>query len=334
MDKTKLDNKEIDLLELLKRFFDFIGRSIKVVLNFLLQVASYLLMFLFKKWIPIFVFVILGMAYGTYKFYTGNHLVVSDMVIRNNEVANEDLITIIGELSVYAEQENVQVMAQRTGLDTVTAASIKFIEAYWFVDSDRDGVADYIDDKKEFNQVADTLLKRIKDDLNIRVKVTNPKLLPKVQEGVIYFLEDNNLLKRLNTHRLARLKNLIDKTATEIQELDSLQGYEYFDKDKRAELDLGKLGSLRLEGQEKDTRLLHEQVLELEQVLMNYERELEVYDEIVSVIRGFTITERPEKSLFTMVIYSGILFAFLAYLVLFLLSHRKVIITFLEEKSK
>lgn len=334
MDNTKLDNKEIDLLELLKRFFGFIGRAISFVFNFFLRVASYGLIFLFKNWIPILVIVLLGMGYGFYNFYSGNKLVVSDMVIRNNEVANEDLITIINELSIYAEQENIQALSDKTGLDTVSAAEVKFIDAYWFIDNDYDGVADYIDTKKEFNQLEDTTLRRIKDELNIRVKVTDPAILPKVQEGVISFFNNNNLLKKLNVNRLARLNNLFEKTSVEVEELDSLQGYEYFVKDKKAQLDLGNLGSLRLEGQEKDTRLLHEEVLGLQEQLMNYERELQVYNEIVTVLRGFTITVRPEKSLASCVIYTGFLFGFFAYIILFLLSHRKKIMVFLEERSK
>lgn len=333
-DGNKDSEHEIDLLMLLKRSFDAFYGAVSVAFSFGLKVVSYLLLFGIKRWVILGVFLILGSSFGAYTYYFNEKSIVSDMVLRNNEVSNDEIITILEELSVYAKQNNSKALAKKMALDTAITKHIKSINAYWFIDEDDDGVADYVDFKREFNQLDDTIQRRVPKVLDVRVHVQNSEVISQLEGGLLHYLESNNILKRLNNSRTNLLKTLISKTTQEIDQLDSLQSYEYFVKERKADIDFGSLGRLRIQGEEKDTRLLHEQILSLEEKRLGYESQLDVYGDIISVLSGFAISEKPEKSLFNVMIKQGLILSFFGYILLFLLGHRKAVLEFLEDKSK
>ena len=333
-DSNKDSEREIDLLMLIRRSFEVLYNAAYVVYSFVLKVVSYLILYGLKKWVVLGILFVLGASYGTFSYYFNEQNIVSDMVLRNNEVANAELITIFEELSVYAEQNNTKALAKKMALDTAITKHIKSINAYWFIDEDADGIADFVDYEREFNHLDDTIQRRVPRVIDIRVKVKSPEVLSQLEGGILHYLESNNILKRLNNSRLNLLKTLISKTALEISQLDSLQNYEYFVKDHKADIDFGSLGKLRIQGEEKDTRLLHEQILSLEEKRLNYESQLDVYGDIVSVLSGFAISEKSEETIVNVMIKEGLILSFLGYILMFLFGHRKVVLEFLEEKSK
>lgn len=333
MDNKQGVSKEIDLLDILKNFGNVIKSVAASVLNFLLKIVSYFILFGLRKWVPLSILFAIGVAFGAISFFGSEKLIVSDMVIQNNDATNDEIITILNELSIYAQQNNHIALASKMNLDTAITSSLGFIGAYWFIDNDYDGVADYIDFKRDFNQLEDTTLRRVKSMLNVRVKVKQPEYLPQIQEGIISFLESNSVLTRLNKARLNSLETLLDKTGSELEKLGKLQDYEYFEKELETNLDLGSIGSLRIRGEEKDTRLLHNEVLDLESRRQRYEKELMVFSDIVSVKSGFAISTKPEHPFIYVAVVDGLLFAFVGFLLLFIITHRKRMMEFFESQS-
>lgn len=327
------NSKEIDLLDATRHFVNLIWRGIYFIIHIAITSLAYLILFVFKKWLWFLLIFLLGVGYGLIKFAGTDPVVQSEMVIRNNEVPNDELITIINQLSIYARQGNSRALSQSLNLDSVTTTKLNYIAAFWFIDQDGDGAADFIDYKNKYNYGKDSIAARVKHILDIQVRVSDPTILPDIEKGLIHYLNSNAILNKLNAARVKALNAMIAKVSAEIVELDNLQKYEYFEKDQNAALDLGDIGKLRIQGEEKDTRLLHNEVLELERRKLDYEKQLAVYGDIISVVSGFTVSVKPEKTLFYKVILSGLYFFIVAFVLLFIMAHKPQILAFLEKSS-
>ena len=332
--EDKKDNvqREIDLSELLGKMFSAIGKSISVVFNVFLKAFAYLFLYGIRNWLPLAGFLAVGILYGVFRFYNSESVVVSDLLIRNNETTNAEMISKINNLSVYAQQKNINLLKETLSLNEVQAKSLKSIGAYWLIDNDYDGVPDFVDYKNEFNQLEDTTLRRIQNIISIRVKTTNPEILGTLKNGLYDYFNTDQELVQLNAARTKTTRDIISKIGVELAELDQLQDYEYFKKDKESTIDLGKLGSLRLKGEDKDTRLLHEDVLALEQRRLDLEKELAVNGSIFTVIKDFAISQEPEKSVVQAALIDGILTLILGYILIFAFCHRKNVMRFMEGK--
>lgn len=332
--EDKKDNvqKEVDLSELLGKIFSAFGRGISYIFDNLLKAFAYLFLYGIRNWLPLTGFLVVGIVYGIFQYYSGDKVVVSDLLIRNNETPNSEMISKINNLSVYAQQKNFVKLKETLNIDENQAKALNSIGAYWLIDNDYDGVPDYVDYKNKFNQLDDTTLRRIQKIISIRVKTSTPVILGTLKDGLFNYLNKDEELVRLNAARTNTIRDLIAKINVELAELDQLQDYEYFKKDKESTIDLGKLGSLRLKGEEKDTRLLHEEVLSLEQRRLDMEKELAVNGSIFTVIKDFAISEEPEKTVFQQGVINGILALILGYIVIFMFCHRKNVMRFMEEK--
>jgi hypothetical protein len=324
--------KEVDLSELLGNIFTALGRGISYVFNNLLKAFAYLFLYGIRNWLPLTGFLVVGVVYGIFQYYTGDKVVLSDMLIRNNETPNAEMISKINNLSIYAQQKNYVKLKETLNIDENHAKALNSIGAYWLIDSDYDGVPDYVDYKNNFNQLEDTTLRRIQKIISIRVKTSTPEILGTLKNGLFDYLNKDEELVRLNVARTNTIKDMVAKISVELAELDQLQDYEYFKKDKESTIDLGKLGSLRLKGEEKDTRLLHEEVLSLEQRRLDMEKELAVNGSIFTVIKDFAISEQPEKTAFQQAVINGIMALILGFIVIFIFCHRKNVLRFMEEK--
>lgn len=327
-------DREVDLSLLLKRASNAVGNLILSILKFILRCLSYLVWFGFKKYVILILALLSGIGIGIVRHYLSKDMYSSDMVLQSIEIPTEDMIAKINELGLYAGEGNFTALSEKLKIDTLATQQISGIGAYWFIDEDRDGVADLVDYKNKFNALEDTTSRRVVDLLAVRARVTNPDVFVLLQEGIINFLRTDPRLTLMNNNRKDGLQLKIERINEELIKLDSLQRYEYFDKEREMNLDLGSLGSLKLMGEEKDVRLLHKEIIELQDTRLSYERQLKVTGNMISVITDFPVSIKPIRSVNFDGLYYGLLILAFTYALLFILGHRKTVLEFLENSGK
>ncbi len=334
MDKPNKNlEREIDLSILIKKASQSFVKALLTIFNFLLRCFSYLVLFGLKQYIILLLALLVGFGFGMVKHFMGEELYSSDMVLQSNEIPTEDMISKINELGIYAGEGNYKALSEKLKIDTLTAGFIKSIGAYWFVDMDRDGVADIVDYRNRFNAIEDTTSRRMRDLLDVRATVGDPSVFAMLQNGIVHFLKSDPRLTLMNNNRKTALEIKIKRIDNELAKLDSLQRYEYFDKEREMSLDLGNLGSLKLLGEEKDTRLLHNEIIELQDTRLAYERQLTVTGDMVSVVTDFPVSVKPIRSMSFEGVFYGLLLFIIVYALLFILGHRKVVLDFLEKNA-
>ncbi|GAJ24112.1 unnamed protein product, partial [marine sediment metagenome] len=153
-----------------------------------------------------------------------------------------------------------------------------------------DGIPDMVDDKNNYDE--DTSVTHMSSRFDVRVKTLHPQSLDKVRDGILYHINTNQFFEKNNRIRLRQLRERIDKTETELSELDSLQNYKYFEERQKGKFSEGQMVFLN----EQETKLFHESVFELYQSKQDLDMELDIYSEIVTVLDDFTPPAQPVNS--------------------------------------
>ena len=99
-------NDEIDLLQLFKSFGDFIVRMFKGFFNIILQ----FIIFSIRKWIYLFLAILLGTGLSYLLSKTQQDLYHSDLVLKSNVVHNQEMISYINRLEGLTSKDNYPIL--------------------------------------------------------------------------------------------------------------------------------------------------------------------------------------------------------------------------------
>ena len=318
-DKTKEQKSdEIDLLELLhktcsatKKFFNRIIRSVLLFIVFLVRNSLY-----------IGGFIILGgmIGYGISKISRPYY--ASDMVVQPNAITASDMISYINRLHDLIKDRNYSELSKLLQLNDTISNQIKDIQAYWFIDKNKDGIADYIDYKNKLN-VRDTTQRRLNNRVDVRVMIFNNQIFDSVRIGIANYFTQIPYINKLNQVRKQHTEELISKINNQIVKLDSLEDYDYFQKQKDMK-PTGENGQIVLLN-EQQVRLYHGEIIGLHKQRLTLEKELIVYPDPITIIEDFTpLTKKANPKSKYIMIY-GLIFGLLGILILGFLETREKI---------
>jgi hypothetical protein len=305
---------EIDLLDLFRRMGKTFGRWANALgRTFLISIV-----FMLKRWLPLGLSVILGLGAAFFFKATSDSSYTSDLVLRNNAVSTDEMITYINRLHTFCVEQNKTALTQAISLSPDQIKNISDISAYWIIDNGRDGVPDLIDLKNK-HDVYDTVNVRMRDRLNVRVKINTPQELVNVKKGILKYINSDPLFQQRNDVRIRQNKELLARLDYDILQLDTLQKVIVRD----AKNQLTKSGSQMIFLQEQNTQLLYPDILALYSRKQTLEAEIDLYKDIVTVLSEFTIPAlRDNGGLYYAKIYVTIFFI-LTLLVLIVLSNRQ-----------
>jgi len=322
--KKELENKnqphvndEIDLLEL----FSKMGKGIKRLFINIWDIFLKVTVFFIKKSPYLIIFIILGFLVALLKFNTSDRYYSSDMILRSNSTSNADMIAHINKLHFYGAEDNILALAQSLNLDSSEVANLVDIEAFWIIDKNRDGIPDLVDYRNKYDQ--DTSVTHMSGRLNVRVKTKQPQNLNLIRESILHHINTNQHFERINKIKLRHLKESISKTELELSELDSLQFYKYFEEKQKGKFSEGQMVFIN----EQETRLFHKSVFELVGRMQGFDRELDIYSDIVTVLDDFTPPVKPENSYLYIAKSWVIIFFVLGLIIVVVLSYRKDLIS-------
>jgi hypothetical protein len=307
---------EIDLLE----FFRRMGKTLNEWFKSLGIALLKGIVFLLKRWLPLSLSVALGVG-ASYLFkYTSDSFFTADLVLRNNTVANADMISYLNRLHTYCEEENISELASAISFTPEQINNIVDISAFWIIDNGGDGIPDYVDYKNNHN-IYDTVNLRMPNRLDVRVKIKSPQVLLHVRNGIIKFIESDSLFQQRNHVRLRQNQELITRLDYDRKQLDSLQKIKYFVETLNQRPSSG--GQiLNLQGT-NNTQLIYPDIQSLISRKQALESERDLYKGIVTVISEFSLPAVRENGGFYYAKYFVPILFFFTLLILILLANRK-----------
>ncbi len=194
--------------------------------------------------------------------YSSKMILLSDILISSySEHLTEGLNQLIKE-------SNTELLSKRLGITEADALSIKHID---IEDIKKEAKAD---SKKEDEMI-----------FLITAEVTDRELIPRLQEGIIAYLRNNDYVKVRVQQRIDLYKQMITKTEAEIRSLDSL---------KQRIFNGRPLPSGSSELMLIDPSAIYLRVLELNRTVIDYRHSLELVNSI-QLVEGFTAFKKPDK---------------------------------------
>ncbi|HLN19618.1 MAG TPA: hypothetical protein VK213_00910 [Bacteroidales bacterium] len=283
-----LRDDEIDLLDLFRR----IGRSINRGAAALGKAFLISVVFLIRRWFPLTISVFLGIGISILMWKTSSSFYTADLVLRANIQPTDALISHVNRLHVFSREANTELMAQSIGIPGDQAKNILDIQAFWIIDNGNDKIPDYVDYEDD-HSVYDTTNLRMDDRFDVRVRIKQPQELTKVRDGILNFLNSEPLFLQKNSLRLKQNAELLTRLEIDINELDSLQKYKFFEESKM----IPKSGGQFVFLQEQKTQLLYQDIYNLYSRKQAMEAEQTIYKDVVTVLSEFTIPSERDNGI-------------------------------------
>jgi hypothetical protein len=280
-------NNEIDLLDLTRK----IGYGIKVLFQKAGTGILIAIVFLLRNWVYLFLSVILGVGASYLLKYTTKRFYTSEMILSSNSLPASDLVGFVNKLHTFSKENNSAAIANSLTIDMNKAKNIKDIQAFWMIDRGKDGIADEIDFTNSHN-LSDTLNIRMQSRFAVQVKISVPQELIELRDGLIRYIENNQLFLDQNKMRLSQLDEMMERISYDIIQLDSLQKIKYYEEAKRT---APEKGGQMIFLQEQKTQLIYDNIQKLYTERQNLEKQKEIFSGVVTLLSDFTSPAKPKN---------------------------------------
>lgn len=313
-DNKNVSKDEIDLLDLFRRMGNTLTRWL-IALGHAFLIA---LVFLLKRWLPLGISIFIGIGVSLLMKATSESFFTSDMTLRSNTVPPAELIAYINRLHTFCQEDNTIALSDALSLNAESVDNIIDISAFWIIDKGNDGIPDYVDYRGNHN-VYDTINVRMKDRLNVQVKIKTPRELNMVSNSIVSFIKRDSLFQQRNRLRLRHNHELLNRLDFDILQLDSLQKVKYFEETRNRQ---PQNGGQMVFLQEQTTQLLYTDIYILFSRKQSLEADRDLYNEIVTILSDFSLPARRDNGgLFYAKKYVP-LFFFLTLVTLILVANR------------
>lgn len=263
------EEREIDLIDLMGRFFNWFGRTFKTVfmcvLYFFIRNR-----YLYLVTITLIVVVSVSKSLLSEKYYD------CEMTIQSKAVNASSVVNLINDWNY------------KRSLPEQLVNKIKSINATYLLDYNGDGIGDAVE-KHTGKVVTDTAIikRRMHGDFCVQIQIYNADnvdLLNTIRDSVISFISNDKWIRKQNEIRQNENHVIVDRIESEILTLDSLKYVEYFvSKDNYS---LEKSGGLLMVS-EKDKHLYYSDILSLLTKRLANERSF-YFTEPFVVVRDFS----------------------------------------------
>lgn len=308
---------EIDLLDLFRRM----GRTLSRWCNALGRAFLISIVFLLKRWLPLGLSIVLGIGVSYLFKTTSASSYTSDLVLRTNAMPPADMISYINRLHTFCLEQNKPALSNAIAVTDIQAKNIIDISAFWIIDNGHDGIPDLVDyDNRQ--DVYDTVNVRMKDRLDIRVRIRSPQELTNVRNGIIKFIDADALFQQINSVRLRQNKEMLARLDYDILQLDSLQKFKYFQETKNR---IPQNASQLIFLQEQKTQLFYTDIYVLYSRKQSLELDRDLHKEIVTVLSEFSIpTRRDNGGMYYAKLIVPIFFLFTLFILILIANRRRL----------
>ena len=313
------EKKELNIVDILRVCFNYIGKTIIKIGDIL----AWALQFSFQaKW-TLLVAIGCGILFSIYWSRPGNLRYRGETEVRFNVHDAYFYKNQINLLNSYCENENKEFLSQALHITPAEASLLRAINSYFFIN-----IPDEVDYTNKFN-IKDTVNRRMSDRLMLVVIAQDKAIYSTLLGKIKNFFESNSIVSEENAIRLRHIDEKIDALDNEIQLLDSLRKKEYFRKDAET---LAKLDQTILLS-EKERKLYHNDILNLENNKRWLQWEKEIKPESVRFITPFKIDSAPINNLKKSLLKFIPAFFVLGFFVAWTWKQRRKIYGFLSEEE-
>lgn len=222
-----------------------------------------------------------GLGYST-KFFGKKHF-ESSMLINSYTVSENLLMEYINNIQTIIEDGNRKYLSERMEIDPSNLKNLKKIS-----------VKDVFDEKA----------KKSKGYLSVTVKVDNNQLLNNLSSGILKYIEKEPYVQSEIQIFTDNNQNLILKIDKEIEKLEVLQKNNLNQQKSTSDVSIY-----------NSQNSFQNELLALLKEKQNLEKRMKFATPFI-VIQDFTIYQKPIKKTVTYTFSSGLLFAFIAMLIL------------------
>lgn len=317
------DSKEINLLDLIRIFFNWLKR---LGLGFLNLITNTLRL-LYRHKIMICVILACCVALG---FYLGRpsqrEYKAEAMAILNGSIA-QTVKEVSRQLEHSSTLSNFTTLSSKLSLPDSVAKNITGIESFYVVDFLNDSTPDMVDFKGKHSW-EDTLNVRMPNRLYFRIKVRCVSQLPEIETAFLdYFNTNDRLASEFNVKK-NNLSREIQLLNAEINRLDSMAEISYFKGiDQQVQLRSNTL----LVGEQRK-QLLYEHFLFLQEKKMKREIEFANCTDPVVLPTGFIANTRHEAGRVKYTIHCCLVGLLISILLALFIENRKCIFNYLSKK--
>lgn len=210
-------NKEIDLFELLNRFYAIFIAS----LNFVLSKFLKFLRFNVKSIFYIIFFGVLAVGVGLYMTNDNNRPFDGDFLMEVNGAKSGAVADIVDVLAQKIDKETNARFASALGLNLSQVQTIQGLKTFAVIDLNNNRTRDYVDYDNSF--VEDTLNSKMQNYLAIRIQTKGPADFNLIQKKIVEYLRADEYLKREEVERLKIINERIKAIELEIYTLEQLR---------------------------------------------------------------------------------------------------------------
>ena len=317
------NSKEINLLQLLNLLFAWIVKCVKGIVRFF----GHLIQLTYKFRLITFFLIICGTGVGLYLSRPSAKVYKAEAMAMLYGSEAQTVKEVCKQLENSIASNNLYSLSAKLSLpDSITKNIVEF-HAFYAITYHKDSVAETID-FKESHPISDTINVKMKDRLYFQVLTKNITQLPKVQDAILNYLNNNVTIRTEYINKRNESLQKIKICNDEIKRIDSLAKISYF---KTPEKQLRFENNNLLIGEQKK-QLFYDDLLRLQKTKSKQESKLAYFKQSVVLPAGFNpspIVLNGTLKYSTIGLLIGYLVAVLAS---FLLEHRKAIIRYLEEK--
>ena len=286
--KKNVNNDEIDIFEFMNR----IGGVLKGWMNATGRAILISTVFLLKRWLPLSLTIIVGLVAAFIIQISLPPVYTSDLVLKTNVISNEQMIAYINRLKTIKDKS---VLAKTLDISEEISNNIISIGAFWIIDQNRDTIPDKVDYSNTHN-VYDTINIRMKDRFDIQARVKTPQDLSMVRDGLLNFINNNQLFQERNKQRLDQISERINRFDIDLARLDSLQKVKFFEETRiKSSQSVGQI--IFSQEQNQNTQLLYNDIYFLIRQKQFLEAEQNTYGQIVTILNDFTIPAERTNSI-------------------------------------
>ena len=217
--ENKNQEKELDLLDLIKICFGFFKDYILKPLAVLVKIA-------FKRWYILFAAVLIGVVVSVVvpKYIIKENK--AELILRNNVSISSSYIK---EVEVLSSMNRAR-LANLLQVEPEVLENLVALKPHMVISSDS-SLINYMVDEQDIMKTDNSKYRVHPSMFSIEILSKDTASLPIFAEAVIDYINERSSFSDLNTRRITTMRNELRTFKNEIQILDSLRYIQYFTND-------------------------------------------------------------------------------------------------------
>ena len=311
--------KEIDLIDAIESLFKNCWNLLKKCVSG----VGWFFRLIYKRRIVVLSFLIFGIVLGLYlnrtKVYRG------EVEMKINSHDSYFYKNLIDPLFKQCKYHDFNSISKDFGISRKEAEKIINVKSFYYIDYLSDGTPNEIDYKEKFD-ATDTTSIIMSDRIRVVVFCSDTAMFNNMIGYFENFFGNKRQIVKENMLRKRQLDERINAVSNEIYMLDSLRRNEYFKRKRDVQLSTDKMLLV-----EREMKLYHEDLLNLEFSKQKLIWERDVFEDGVSFSSNFEVNPHPVNSNLKIGLIFGLVFFLIGSIVAMIIEKRKSIVSYLNK---